>query len=348
MFFSGLMRPARPLPGWLGTSRWRCPGRRCSRSRRHLAGPATGAGAAGGWPSRRVWAVVLLAACGLVLRRARARWWCRVADRLALGRPAAYRPDRVDVDPRAWPTARRSRSDRRQFADHRPRLRGHLDDVRQHRRRWAASRCPRSPSSTAAPTSALGLADLSDRHVERLGTYDPHRHARRDDDPAGAAARAGVRRPVRAAPPRPDHPGRGRASAGRPRRRRGLPPQVLAVSMLVVSGTAIFFGALHGGRGVPVLDGRRLRGRQRVHLRRQHAHAVPAHDLPREVVVGADLRRADRLRQLVPLRSTCSTGRTRSGCPTWLQFAARRGRRPRCWPPCAWRTGVRHYTSTGS
>ena len=68
--------------------------------------------------------------------------------------------------------------------------------------------------------------------------------------------------------------------------------------------------------------GRLQRGRQRVHLRRQHDHAVPAHDLPAGAGRGADLRVPAGVRELVPLRSTSSTDPTRFGLPDWVQFAS--------------------------
>ncbi len=186
------------------------------------------------------------------------------------------------------------------------------------------------------------------RRPDRTARPDgPARQARRDDGPAGAAARPGVRRRVR---PAPVGPGR----ADRPDLRVGCayvdwtPTKVLLAAVDDRLRRGDLLRGLRRLRLHPVLDGRLQRGRERVHLRRQHDDAVPTHDLPAGAGEDADLRVPAGVRQLVPLLYIL--GRPDPlGLPEWVQFAS---------PVAAlvllaaaalvWRTGVRHYTSTGS
>ena len=143
----------------------------------------------------------------------------------------------------------------RQRADHRPRLRRPVDHVRPPATTWRASRCTRSPCSTAAPRWPSRR-----RHCHRQRGADrhlhPHRTPRPDDDQAGPAARAGLRRPVHPAPARAAHPGRGGLRVGLlctstgPRAGRGRRASMLAQRALV------FFGLLRRLLLHPVLDGR--------------------------------------------------------------------------------------------
>ena len=202
-------------------------------ARRHLARPARGPrdcspalARAGGVDRRaaRLGQVVLVA-------RPPARWWCRVADlERRAGGSSAVRLDRADVGPRLAGLPDVVLDAHRGGRDHhRPRLRRHL----------------RSCSATIDTLGGFGLREIAllygatgvgarrgrpghrQRRADRPAR--PHRQPRRDDDAAGAAAGAGLRRPVRAAPARADQPGGGgvrlgarcrRLDAGPGRRRR--------------------------------------------------------------------------------------------------------------------------------
>ena len=127
------------------------------------------------------------------------------------------------------------------------------------------------------------------------------------------------------------------------------PSRVVVAVVMVVSATVIFFALFVGLLVHPVLDDRRHRVRQRLHLRRQHPDPVPAHHLPARGDGGADVRPADGVRELVPLPLPAR--------PRGSVRPARRGSQF-CSPVAAvvtlagallvWRAGVRHYTSTGS
>ncbi len=91
----------------------------------------------------------------------------------------------------------------------------------------------------------LGVADLVVGQVERLGQTDPDRPARRDAPQAAAAADAGVRRRVRAAPLRPDHAGPvvlGLACDFV----SWTPAKGLVTLSMLVSGSVIFFAVFVG------------------------------------------------------------------------------------------------------
>ena len=155
---------------------------------------------------------------------------------------------------------------------------------------------PRSPSCTARTALCLGLADLLVGNVERLGrrirlgTFDAMMIR-----PVGVFAQMcadefALRRLGRITQGavvlvwsltvrrrRLD------AGAGRDDRRS-----------MVVCGTAIFVALFVLGAAFQFVGSRRVRGGQRVHLRRQHADAVPADDLPDRGGQGADLPGAGR------------------------------------------------------
>ncbi len=203
---------------------------------------------------------------------------------------------------------------------HRRGVRRHLDPVPERRqprrllpargrlpvrRRWTCVRGGgpvRGPSRAARPD-------------------DPAREARPDDDPAGPAADPGLRRRVRAAPALSS--GTGRAGPRLGLHLRGLDGlEGAAPGRDARRGVGDLHRSLRRAGLHPVLDDRLGRGGQRLHLRRQHRHAVPAHRLPERGAQGADLRGAAGLRELVsepahpgprgPARAT-PTGR--SGCP---------------------------------
>ena len=154
--------------------------------------------------------------------------------------------------------------------------------------RWVQP-APRSRCSTAPPASDIGFADLLIGSVERLG-----QHVRTGSldtmmvRPVPAAG-AGVRRRVRATPARPDRPGRARLRLGRLVRRLDAVAGRARGRRWWSSGSVIFFCGVRRVLLPPVLDQRRQRVRQRVHLRRQHRHAVPPDRLPARGRQGADV-----------------------------------------------------------
>ena len=168
------------------------------------------------------------------------------------------------------------------FLDHRARLRRHLDHVPHRRRRSAASACTRSPSCTAPPGSRFAVADLFVGRIERLGQMIRHRAARPMFAPAGAAADPGLRRRVRAAPASPGSRRPRWSSAWALHLRRLDAGQACSSRCPDARSrrSVIFFAVFIALRVHPVLDDRLHRGGQRLHLRRQHDHAVPAHGLP--------------------------------------------------------------------
>ena len=344
-------------PSRSAASCWRCPGRRSSRCRSTSgSASAQGAGVLGGLAFQAGWGAVLL----LGVRRPcsgspTAGWWSRVAEparaasrgTCARSRswPAMWIRGRLDL-PHVVPGA-----DRRVLRHHRRRLRRDRDHVRQRRRpRRLRARADRLPvrrdvgSASASRTCVVG-------NVERLGRRIRHGHVRRDDGPAGrgasrrcaptssrCAGSAGSRRAPRC------------SAWSLTRRRRSTGPRPGSRCWCRCwSAARDLPGPVRARRDVPVRQQRRLRGRQRVHLRRQHDDAVPADDLPGRGGQGADLPGPGRVRELVPRPVHPRRPRpVRAARP-----AAASPRRSRPLVLCllaalAWRSGVRHYRSTGS
>ena len=287
------MRAAGALPG-LARRRWprRCRGRRILQVPADIwLGQHDGLGAARrARASRLRWAVVLLAGCQAGARARRpARWWCRVAEAPGASTAGAERCA-VGATPtsrgcgcaRRWPTRRRSwMMAVSGFLDHRPRLRRHLAHVPHRRRPRRLRPCPRSPSSTAPAARASRSPTCSSAASSGSASMIRHRPARR------RCSSGRCRCWSRSAPTSSRCAGFGRITqavlvlgwallATSTGRRRRCWSRVL----MVVAGSVIFFGALRRLRLHPVLDHRRHRGRQRLHLRRQHHHPVPAHHLP--------------------------------------------------------------------
>ena len=190
-------------------------------------------------------------------------------------------------------------------------------------------RPPRRPQGLLAPRGGPALRqrvarprDRRHRHRQRGADrhLHPHRPAGPDDDQAGAAAGAGVRRPVHPAPARPAHPGGRRVRLGLHVRRL----DAAAGPGGRVDARQRRAGVLRPLRRLllhPVLDDGRDRVRQRLHLRRRDGHPVPAQHLPARGDGRADLRHPGRLRQLVPLplpagpQRPLRHARTRSSSP---------------------------------
>ena len=186
MFFSGLVVPLVLFPGW---TRERGDGAALGGvppgARRHLARPARRAGrCSAGSRSRRAGPRCCCSACAGWCSGSRpARWWSRVADRVArLARDVrgVRDPGRRCGSGSAWPTARRScDAGRQRLRDHRLDFVGDRGHVPQRRRARRLRPRPRSRFLYGATGFGLGIArpassatsSGSGRRI-RLGTFD--------------------------------------------------------------------------------------------------------------------------------------------------------------------------------
>ena len=254
---------------------------------RHLARPADGPGARSARSASRrsgSWCCWRCARSCSAPRRA--RWWCRVAD------VSSRAPHRPRVAAASTPGSRGCGCGPRwpiptsfwiltvsSGPDHAARLRRAGADV-PHLTELGGFTLREVALLYGASGIGIGVGRPGDRQRRADRHPRPHRPARPDADPAGAAAGAGLRRPVRAAPPRPDQPGRGRLRLGALAVDWTPPRVALAAVMMVVGVALIFFGLFVALLVRPVLDHRLHRVRQRLHLRRQHHHPVPDDHLP--------------------------------------------------------------------
>ena len=127
------------------------------------------------------------------------------------------------------------------------------------------------------------------------------------------------------------------------------PTKALLAVVMICSGAVIFFAVFLGFACIQFWT---ADSSEVANAFTYGGNTMPQYPLtifPEEPGQGADLRVAAGLRQLVPLASTSSTAPTRSGCPSGSSS-------PRRWRAAVllaasalvWRSGVRHYTSTGS
>ena len=189
----------------------------------------------------------------------------------------------------------------RQLADHRASTSSAIRLMFSHVDALGGFGLPEIAFLYGASAIAVGLADLVVGNVDRLGSRIRTGTPRHDAGAAGAGARAGRRGPVRAAPARPDHPGRRCASAGRWRTSTstGTPPRVLLVPVMVVGGAVIFSAVFVLGRGLPVLGRGRLRGANSFTYGGNTLPQYPPTIFAKDLVAGADVRAS---------RSPSSTG----------------------------------------
>ena len=222
-----------------------------------------------------------------------------------------------------------------------------------HRRRARRLRRSREIAFLYGATGlGLGVADLLVGSVERLGQHDPDRAPRRDDDPAGAAAGAGVRRRVRAAPARPDHPGARSSSAWALHVVRRLDAGAgrwspcrcwcaASADLLRRSSSAFSCIQFWTTDATEVANAFTYGGNTMTQY--------PLTDLPARAGQGADLPAPAGLRELVPLPLRPRPSRpVRPAGVAAVRLAGRRRVVLCAVPLLVWRTGVRHYTSTGS
>ncbi len=122
-----------------------------------------------------------------------------------------------------------------------------------------------------------------------------------------------------------------------------------ALAVLAPLAGAVFFGGdLRGQRDRRLLVDRLRRDRQRLHLRRPGLHLVPDDRLRRAVPPAVRVRAGVRVRRLpAGARPARPAGPARRARLAALVLAADRAARRRI-AALFWRTGVRHYRSTGS
>ena len=105
------------------------------------------------------------------------------------------------------------------------------------------------------------------------------------------------------------------------------PLKVLLMPVMLLSGGGDLRGGVRGGRGLPVRGAGRLRGAELLHVRRQHAAAVPADGLRQGPGARGDVRACRWPSSTGCPRCTCWAGPIRSTCPTWVAFTAAAGGR---------------------